>query len=185
MKIKADFSEAYEATKKLGQIFPEIEKFGRRWIAEADRELKKSARDMRKTFWRKTGLLARSVAGRVWKRLKSLNFVIGSGVFAQQAPYAVIQDRGGTIRAKNKMLTIPFEGVRGWAREYDTFCIKSKKTGSTILMDKSTKRPLFTLKSEVKIPASLWFTNVIERKKAELFDKLNAEGLIRDLRVEK
>ena len=184
MKINADFSESYEVIKKLGDMWPQIEQFGRAWVSETDRELKKSARNMKKIYWRKTGLLARSVAGRVEKRDNGLSFVIGSGVYAQQAPYAVIQDQGGTIRAKNKKLTIPFEGVKGWAREYDGFFIKSKKTGATIMMEKSTKRPLFTLKDEVKIPASRWFSAVIEKQKKKLFEKLNAEGLIRDVGIE-
>ena len=179
MEIKVDTKKAEEKLQKLQNLGQGAFQILRVWLTESVRELKKRARDMKKVYWRKTGKLAQSVGGKTILEKGLIRTIIGSGVFAPATPYARIQDEGGKIRPKrSKSLTIPFEGVKGWAREYkNTFVMDGiifQKTG------KKSIRPLFSLKKKVDIPASNWFTATMERKKKELFSKLGPEVLLRE-----
>ncbi len=179
MEIKVDTKKAEEKLQKLQNLGQGAFQILRVWQTESERELKKRARDMKKVYWRKTGKLAQSVGGKTLVEGKQIRTIIGSGVFAPATPYARIQDEGGKVKPKRaKYLTVPFEGVKGWAREYqNTFVRKNiifQKTG------KKSIRPLFSLKKEVDIPASKWFSATMERKKKELFSKLGPEVLLRE-----
>jgi len=178
MEIKVDTKKAEEKLQKLQNLGQGAFQILRVWLTESVRELKKRARDMKKVYWRKTGKLAQSAGGKTLVEGKQIRTIIGSGVFAPATPYARIQDEGGKVKPKRaKNLTVPFEGVKGWAREYqNTFVRKNiifQKTG------KKSIRPLFSLKKEVDIPASKWFSATMEKKKQELFSKLGPEALLR------
>jgi len=99
--------------------------------------------------------------------------VIGTGGYVgmNSVVYADIQERGGTIHAKKKFLTIPFPGIKGRAANFpDSFIIKSKK-GNLIIAEKKGKggiRPLFLLKPSVTLPARRWFSTPIAERRPEL-----------------
>jgi len=168
MEIKVDTKKAEEKLNKLQDLGSGAFRILRAWQVESERDLKIRARDMKKVYWRKTGKLAQSVGGKTTQEGKQIRTIIGSGVFAPATPYAKLQDEGGKIKAKRrKYLTIPFEGVKGWAREYqNTFVRKNvifQKTGPKSI------RPLFSLKKEVDIPASNWFSATMERRNRSYF----------------
>ncbi len=190
MKVKADLKEAKDAMARLGRLTPELEKSLDSWKNESVRELKVRARDMRKVDWRKAGGaggLASSIGGKRERTGRGISVVVGSGVFAPEVPYALIQERGGTVRPKRaQWLAIPFRNVKGFPREYrDTFFAKSKK-GNLILFQKQGKggkKPLFSMKKEVTIPASKWFSSTMEKQRQKLETILNERVILENLGV--
>lgn len=128
-----------------------------------------------------TGRLAREIFHKVFERGTSL---FGSlNVDLSKVPYGRIHEKGGVIRArKARFLTIPFEGVKGFARDFEnTFIHKG-----VIFQEKGVSstgqlklRPLFTLKAQVVIPKRPYLEPAIKkhsRKLAlELKKKLNKE----------
>jgi hypothetical protein len=188
MKIRADFSEAKKDIEALSKLSPELEKELDNWKNESVRELKYQARRMNKADWRKTGALAKSIGGKKSRTAAGLNVVVGSGVFAPEVPYALIQELGGTVTPKRRdWLAIPFRGVKGFPREYqDTFFAKSKR-GNLILFQKrgKDKEPLFAMKKEAKIPASKWFSSVMDKQKEKLAAMLSENNILARLGVTK
>jgi hypothetical protein len=87
--------------------------------------------------------------------------IIGTGVgTAKEVPYGRIQDEGGTIHAKDKLLTIPIPPAKGRVANYPgRFYIKSK-AGNVLCCQRTGKglKILFVLKEQVTIPASHWFS---------------------------
>ena len=100
----------------------------------------------------------------------------------KKVPYAKIQDKGGTIHAKGKKLTIPFPGVRGTAREQTGKIgwLKSKR-GNTIMVQvtKGGFKPLFTLVDSVTIPEARWFSSVIDKQEIALHRMMREKELLR------
>ncbi len=188
MRIRADFSEAKKDIEALSKLSPELEKELDNWKNESVRELKYQARSMRKTVWRKTGALAKSIGGKKIRNTSGINIVVGSGVFAPEVPYALIQELGGTVTPKRRdWLAIPFRGIKGFPREYqDTFFAHSKR-GNLILFQKQgkDKKPLFAMKKEVKVPASRWFSSVIGKQKEKLAAMLSENNILARLGVTK
>lgn len=188
MRIKADFSEAKKEMAALSKLSPELEKQLDNWKNESVRELKYQARRMNKADWRKTGNLARSIGGKKGRTATGLNVVVGSGVFAPEVPYALIQELGGTVTPKRRdWLAIPFRGIKGFPREYqDTFFAHSKR-GNLILFQKQGKgkKPLFAMKKEAKVPASRWFSSVIGKQREKLAAMLSENNILARLGVTK
>lgn len=170
IQTQIDISGALRKTKAL-LLTPKATKYQLTdWGTIVTRLAKESARDMKKSGpGRKTGALARGVSFIV-RGTEDAGFelLVGTGLeLKSQVVYARIQDEGGTITAKRtKYLTIPFPGVKGWARNYaDSFVIKSKAGNLIIARDAGHGiQPLFLLKKEVKLPATHWFTKVIQVK---------------------
>ena len=189
MKVKADLKEAKDAMARLGRLTPELEKQLDNWKNESVRELKYQARGMRKTVWRKTGALAKSIGGKKIRNTSGINIIVGSGVFAPEVPYALLQEDGGTITPKKRdWLAIPFRGVKGFPREYrDTFFAFSKNKNLILFqkLGKHGKRPLFALKKEVNIPASKWFSSVMDKQKEKLAVMLSENNILARLGVSK
>ena len=189
MKIRADFSEAKKDIEALSKLSPELEKQLDNWKNESVRELKYQARGMRKTVWRKTGALAKSIGGKKIRNTSGINIIVGSGVFAPEVPYALLQEDGGTITPKKRdWLAIPFRGVKGFPREYrDTFFAFSKNKNLILFqkLGKHGKRPLFALKKEVNIPASKWFSSVMDKQKEKLAALLSENNILARLGVTK
>jgi len=144
--------------------------------------IKKIKMNIRSIFRIRTGHLWRNVAYMVNPTNPSVT--IGSGVPpAKEVKYAHIQEKGGTVRAKNvKYLTIPFPGVKGRARNFpDSFVLKSK-AGNLIIAERKGKsgiRPLFTLKKEVTLPAQHWLSDSINEMSPLLYKLLSPAELLR------
>lgn len=105
-----------------------------------------------------TGRLARSFLARVVE-----GDVITAEAYSAM-PYAAIQDRGGVIRAKKKMLAIPIRGAGGPGRgqgprdfNRPLFPIRAR-SGAVLLMERIGKGkrarmvPRYLLKQSVRIP---------------------------------
>ena len=189
MRIKADFSEAKKDIAALSKLDSDFQKRMEEWKNESVRQLKFRARGMRKSYWRKSGHLALSTNGRVLRTPTGLRIILGSGVFAPEVPYALLQEDGGTITPKKRdWLAIPFRGVKGFPREYrDTFFAFSKNKNLILFqkLGKHGKRPLFALKKEVNIPASKWFSSVMDKQKEKLAALLSENNILARLGVTK
>lgn len=116
-----------------------------------------------------TGRLRSSIHHSVKVTARSARGVIGTNVV-----YARIHEYGGVITPKRvRYLTIPFPGVKGFAREYqNTFVAKSiifqRVSGKKI-------RPLFLLRSSVVIPERPYVRPAVEETRGVV------EGIIRTI----
>tara|TARA_B100001964_G_scaffold178865_1_gene197304 strand:+ start:981 stop:1535 length:555 start_codon:yes stop_codon:yes gene_type:complete len=116
--------------------------------ANTTKQLSQQSGTLRSNINTDTRILGKVVIGRLFVDLK-------------RVPYARIHELGGIIRPKKgKFLTIPFPGIKGFARDFkDTFIAKDiifQKTGSGI-------RPLFSLKKQVTIPRRSYLRPAIEK----------------------
>jgi hypothetical protein len=173
-KITVDLTGAIRKTQALKAIPSAFKYQVTSWVADTILELKRSAAGMQASGpGRKTGQMARNIGHEIKGTDAAFEVIVGTGVGGKQSVvYAGIQDRGGTIHKKNKRLTIPFPGVKGFAREYqDTFVIKSK-AGNTIICQRQGKKgklkPLFLLRDEVTLPATHWFSGPMAQRLAYL-----------------
>jgi hypothetical protein len=151
----------------------------------------------------KTAQLGRAVGMRVASAgNRSLIVSVGTGITSPNpVKYARIQDEGGTVTAKNARftiqniagkptlgpyLTVPLKGVKGRMKDYPgSFVIRTKKGTLLAVMQKwgkvrggeNSKRkgiiPLFVLKYSVNIPASRWFTGVIDYREPLLHEMMD------------
>lgn len=114
------------------------------------------------------------------------NFIgaVGTGIGGTQSvKYARIQDKGGTIIAGSKYLTIPFPGVTGTARSQGgkTFFTKTA-SGKLLMGEKLTGggvKWLFLLREFVRIPATNWFTGAVETNKPLLDEMMKPANVLR------
>lgn len=112
-----------------------------------------------------TGHLSRNIFHKVWE---TRNKTIGSlFVDLNKVPYARIHEKGGTIVPRRaKALTIPFPGVKGFARDFQfTFIAKGiifQKIGLTEI------KPLFILKRRVTIPRRAYLEPAIRKHQEKL-----------------
>lgn len=157
------------------------------WARDCIKPLKESAQKLRKTArskraWGKSGELARNIGFELAGDEKEIKTTVGTGVgSAHSVIYAAIQDRGGTIRKKEKMLTIPLGNTVGRVADYDGFFVKSKK-GNVLFCQRDSKKqlkPLFVLKDQVEIPATHWFSSVMEQRQKELERLLSPENVLK------
>ena len=179
-----------EAKIKMGKTIPDATRYQLgSWGTRTEQLLKLNARaKLRKGRSRRggiTGNLWRSIGHKLRSTLSGKAHVlsVGTGIGTmKKVPYAKIQDKGGTIHAKGKKLTIPFPGVRGTAREQTgkIIWLKSKR-GNTIMAKKTGKgfKPLFTLVDSVTIPETRWFSDVIDRQEIVLHRMMREKELLR------
>jgi len=189
MIFKSDFSGAKRKTQSMKNLDKANRYQMEKWNSETVKVLKESAKAMKKSG-RKTGQLARNVGGETKSNSQGLvQTKVGTGVGGTgTVPYADIQDQGkyskaksGVIKARSKKyLTIPWPGVKGTAANFpNSFIIKSKK-GNLIICEsrgKSGLRPLFTLKPQVTIPATNWFSGPLEKRLAVLKEMLGPSAV--------
>jgi hypothetical protein len=123
------------------------------------------------TLSKRSGALTNAILGSVQVSGTVFDQIQGQ-IGAPGIPYASIQEFGGTIHAKGKLLTIPLPAaldsrgvpLKASAREWkNTFVAKSKK-GNLIIFQKvgSTIIPLYVLKSQVTIPPRLGLGKTIQ-----------------------
>ncbi len=121
-----------------------------------------------------SGHLARNIFHKVWEqRNKILGALL---VDLKQVPYARIHEKGGTITPrKAQHLTIPFPGVKGFARDFQNTFTQKSKAGNLIIfqnMGAGKIRPLFTLKKRVTIPQRQYLEPAILKHKPKLEKEL-------------
>ena len=129
---------------------------------------------------RRTGHLSRGVrfSKVVTSTLGEAEVKVSMGVLPDYVPYAMIQETGGTIKSKGKLLTVPTRyalttaGVtKKPAPEWkNTFVIKTKSGNLLIMQNRKHGEvvPLFVLRKSVKIPASHWASNAVKRSLPKL-----------------
>lgn len=155
------------------------------WLAGVKFLSSRNANAMQKSGGKKAGgsQMGRSVAIDVINNGEGFTGMVGTGLPGKslKCKYAMIQDKGGTIIAKSKYLTIPFKGVTGTARSYSNTFFAFGKSGNLIMFQKQGKsiKPLFTLVDHVTIPASNWFTGAVDTNKPLLDEMMKPENTFR------
>jgi len=142
--LRADFSGAIRKTQVLKALPAAAKHQATSWTAETIQALMRSAASMQKSGpTRKTGMMGRNIGKVITVGDGHWTITIGTGVGGKQTvPYARIQDQGGKTRAhmiyakSGGVLAFPWKGK-------DTFLSHVHHPGSNI-------------------PASKWFTSVIE-----------------------
>lgn len=186
---RVDFSGAHAKIGRL-KTTPQAVKFlASRWAAETVQELKRSATSMKKSHAmgrNKTSQLARSVGMEV-SSAGGATYVISVGTGLGRtisSKYARIQDEGGvthpTVTPKmrrwawamyHQSFKAAVKGMRLMGRirrgALETFKGEDNKYKAIAL----TKKP----KLDVRVPASGWFSNVIERREPILHEYLDPE----------
>jgi len=152
--LKADFSGAIRKTGTL-KALPAAHKYqATTWTAEMVKELMRSAADrqisIRLYHAKKTGMMGRNIGKVITVGDDRWTITIGTGVGGKQSvPYAKIQDEGGTTHPSVT------KRMRGWAW-YMYFKWGEERFKWLALTKKS--------KLDVVIPASKWFTSIIEKQ---------------------
>ncbi|MFA5284162.1 MAG: hypothetical protein WC347_01065 [Smithellaceae bacterium] len=180
MSITVDVSGAIKKTKTLLNIQKAAKKQVTEWSSESVKIAKRAASNLKKTK-PKSGDMARNIGMAIRIDSAGYEIHIGTGVGGTKTvKYAKIQDEGGIIKAKGKYLTIPFEGVQGSARNFpDSFVIKSK-AGTLLIVERKGKqgfRPLFTLKKQVTIPSTQWFSWNMDQRVPILNEAMKPEAV--------
>jgi len=184
MDIRVDLEAAKKLMGELYGLPHATNHIINQWAADTVAMLKRRASGMKKSgAGRKTGHMARNIGMTNLKGQGQRELVIGTGVGnTKEVVYARIQDKGGEIKAKKKYLTIPFPGVMGSARDYvGAFFIKSK-TGKLMLCERKGKggiRPLFLLKTSVKIPPTEWFSGIVNPRVRDLDELLTPDNVVK------
>jgi len=168
-KLTADFSVAFKKTQIMGRI-PRASKFqATSWTSETIKELKRSAADRQLTgklhHGKKTSQMGRNVGSVVTVDPNGYSIHIGTGVGGKQSvKYALIQDQGGTThpRVTKQMRKWAWAMYARWKEERYKWIALTKKTQLNIV-----------------IPASQWFTSIIEKRKPELAEMMKAEAVLR------
>jgi HK97 gp10 family phage protein len=97
-----------------------------------------------------------------------------TGVVGTNLVYAAIQEFGGTVKAKNvKYLTIPWDGVTGWAKDYKNTFVHESKAGNLIIFQRVSKdeiKPLFTLKDQIEIPPRPYLNPAIKSNERRIIE---------------
>jgi hypothetical protein len=195
LKITRDAAEAMRKTAAMKAMPRAVKKIITRWGAESVKDLKDRARNMQKSGrGRKTGPQARRNGMTIGASEQFFKTEVGTGVGGGiTSKYARIQDEGGIIRKKDKMLTIPLPGVKGTIANYPGgFFIKSKAGNVLYVIPRFRKargsagsisdysrsgglKPLFILKDQVTIPPTRWFSNPMSYRLA-ILDGMLGEG---------
>jgi hypothetical protein len=190
--ITADFSGAIAKTKMLMSIGPAALRQAETWGAGTVKDLKISARTLKKSG-RSSSALFRSPGMESSVTAEAYKLTIGTGVGSGgklAEKYASIQDTGGTIKAKGKYLTVPFPGVKGRAKDYpgsfvikthgNLFIVKEKyghRGGGKYVGAYRGLQWLFVLKKQVTLPATHWFSSVINRREPILKTMMDARQI--------
>ena len=179
--------EVSKRVEALSMFLKAVRKIMTTWLTDTVKEAKVSAGSLKKTAGirkgSKSGQLMRNIDFILQERGNVLHGEAGTGVGrAKSVVYSHIQDKGGTIRKKNKLLTVPLGDTKGRIANFpDGFFVKSKK-GNVLYCQRQGKRlkPLFALKEKVEIPATSWFSSVIDKRQPILNDMMKPENVFRE-----
>lgn len=165
-QITADFSGAIRQTATLLKLNKAHKYVATEWAADTVRILKMQARAMQKSGkGRKTGQLARNVGMIVGAQEELWTVVVGTGIGGTQSVrYAKIQDEGGTTHPRVT------KRMRRWAwfMYYETG--NDMYRGIALTGKK---------KLDVKIPASHWFSGVLEYRERDLSEMMNPDHVLK------
>jgi hypothetical protein len=181
IKVRTDFAGAMQKSAIFRQVPRAFKSNATSWASDTERFIRQSYKGGN-VFKRPPKEIDQNLGHRVIVTgQEQATIIIGTGGYIGKSPvvYADIQERGGTIHAKKKFLTIPFPGIKGRAANFpDSFIIKSKK-GNLVIAEKRGKgiRPLFLLKPSVTLPARHWFTNPIAERMPELTRTMSPESV--------
>jgi len=182
-EIKIDVTGAIKKTKTLLNLSKATKYQLTAWGSDFVKYLKQTAIKGRYVGKYKGGV-------RTGQLGRSIKFIVGifGNLFKLEVgswgtKYAHILEKGGIIRPIRKQyLTIPFPGVKGWARNYpNAFVIKSKR-GNLLIVERKGKtglKPLYALKKQVKIPAFRWLEKSLGDRKGKLDNMLDKSHLYR------
>jgi hypothetical protein len=160
-QIKKDFSGAFHKTAVLKRT-PKAEKhIVTQWATDTVMMLKKRAASMQKSGkGRKTGQLARNIGMESSVREEDFKIIIGTGVGRTQSViYAKIQDEGGTTKAH---IIKPRNGK-----------VLAFTVGSETVFARVVHHP------GSKIPASRWFSGIIEARAKDLAEAMKPEHALK------
>lgn len=186
-QIKRDFSGAFHKTAVLKRI-PKAEKHVvTQWATDTVMMLKRRAASMQKSGkGRKTGHLARNVGMESSLREDDFKIMIGTGVGrTQSVKYASIQDQGGVIKKKDKMLTIPLGATKGLIRNYPGGFFVKSSAGNVLYCQRvgagarAKLRPLFLLRDQVTLEATNWFSGIIDAREKDLAEAMQPEHALK------
>jgi hypothetical protein len=194
MGIQADFSGAFAKTRAL-KATPQAAKLqAQRWLSETRRDLQASAGAMKKSWapGKAIGQMPRNIGQYIATTGTGWVLGVGTGLGGTQSvKYAKIQDEGGTTHPKvtermrrwawymayagtgaqgEKMFRATFgHAARGMARLAGRQA-KERSFGlyRAIAL---TKKPTLT----VPIPASRWFTSIIDRREPVLREMMDPQ----------
>jgi|GEM_PF-3543874 len=189
--LQADFTGALKKTLTLHSIPKAARKLLSIWAAETVKELKRSAAELQKSgTGKKTGQLARSVSFAVDLSGEFYRASVGTNLMASgvSSKYAKIQDEGGvthpTVTPKMRkwawfMYRKEFRaeirglGLRGAAKRgaAETYHAVGNKYLGIALTKKS--------KLDVKVPASRWFSRVIDERRPVLSEMMLDTAILR------
>lgn len=154
VRLRADFLGAIKKTQVLKGI-PKAAKWqAKNWTADTIKELMRSADDrqlsIRLYHAKKTSMMKRNIGHLIATGDDKWTIAIGTGVGGKQTvPYADIQDKGGMTHP-----TVT-KRMRRWA--WAMYAQWGEERWKWIALTKKSK---FT----VNIPASKWFTSIIEKQ---------------------
>lgn len=186
-QFSVDFTGAIHKTATLKAMPKATKHVLTQWATDTVMMLKRSAAaQQRSGRGRKTGQMGRNVGIEKTGNEEVTKIVIGTGVGGTQSvKYASIQDQGGTIHKKTKLLTIPLGATKGLIRNYPGgFFFRPKSGGLFYAGPGKTRsgkplRALFVLKDKVTLPASHWFSGIAEPRAADLAALMRPEHVIK------
>lgn len=152
--LRADFSGAIHKTQVLKNI-PSSSKYqATSWTAETIKALMRSAADRQISgqvhHGKKTSMMGRNIGQMITAGDDKWTIAIGTGIGGKETvPYADIQDKGGTTHP-----TVT-KRMRGWA--WYMYAKWGEERWKWLALTKKSKL-------DVKIPASKWFTSIIEKR---------------------
>lgn len=156
--LRADFSGAIRKTEVL-KTLPKAHKYqATSWTAETIKELMRSAADRQISIkvhhGQKTSMMGRNIGKIIGEGDNKWTIAIGTGIGGKQTvPYADIQDKGGTTHP-----TVT-KRMRGWA--WFMYGKWGEERYKWLALTKKSKL-------DIKIPASKWWTSIIETREPVL-----------------
>lgn len=186
-QVKADFTGAFHKSAVMKSIPKATKHAITQWATDTVMMLKKSAASMKKSGQgRKTGHLARNIGMESSLGEEAYKIVLGTGVGrTQSVKYASIQDKGGTIKAKKKKLTIPLGSTKGRIKNFPGGFFFTSNKGNLIYAVRVGKgkrakiKPLFVLKDQVTLEATRWFSGIADAREKDLTDAMQPEHVLK------
>jgi hypothetical protein len=187
--IQADFSGAIKKMNNLLCIPKAVKLQATRWASETVRDLKSSSGTMQKSvgpLHKKTSQLARATGMKVGPFPGGFQLGVGTGFGTVNVKYAKIQDEGGTTHptVTERMRRWAWwaygveQGVQRRALKKMLPSMGAKMRRETARMGASKYLGIALTKKaklDVKVPASKWFTRVIEQREPVLHEYLDPE----------
>ena len=191
-QITADFSGAIRQRATTLKLTRAHKFVVTEWAADTVRILKMQARAMQRSGpGRKMGQLARNIGVLVGAEEERWTVVVGTGVGGTQSvPYAKIQDEGGTThpRVTARMrrwawfMYYKEQGIQRRALKKDFPNMPAAMRKETARMASSKYLGIALTKKEkldVKIPATHWFSGVLEYRERDLQEMMSPEHVLK------